>query len=155
MTAGGSGNVIEGNYIGTDVTGTVALGGNTAIQIETANNTVGGTVAGAGNLVSGNSSSGVIFYGSAATGNTVVGNFIGTNAAGTAPLSNHGDGIEILNGASGNTIGGTSAGARNVVSGNLGIGVNIFNSASGNSVSGNYIGIDAAGTAPWPTASLA
>ena len=147
LTAGGSGNLIEGNYVGTDATGTTALANPTGIEIDTANNTVGGTASGAGNLVSGNSGSGIVFFNTGATGNVVQGNYLGTNAAGTAALANHGDGVTIRNSADANTIGGSAAGAGNVISGNLGSGVNLFNSADNNVIQGNCIGTNAAGSA--------
>ena len=93
---------------------------------------------------------GVQITGSGATGNVVQGNFIGTNAAGTAALGN-GNGVVIDNGASNNTIGGTGAGAGNVISGNSGDGIDIglptTLSSNGNFVQGNKIGTNAAGTA--------
>jgi CSLREA domain-containing protein len=79
-------------------------------------------------------------------GNTVAGNFIGTNAAGTAPQANNGHGVFVLN-SSGTNVGGTSAAERNVISGNTGDGVQI-SGANTNSirVRGNFIGTDASGT---------
>src|SRR5262249_24269481 len=86
--------------------------------------------------------SGIILGGD---GNTVVGNYIGTNAAGTAAIANTGDGILI--GSSNNIIGG-SGNNRNVISGNGSEGIGISGpAANGNSVRGNYIGTNAAGTA--------
>src|SRR5262249_32321746 len=84
-------NLIAGNYIGTAATGTVALGNhNDSITIDQApNNTIGGLTgtpgAGPGNVLSAaTGGSGVYIYGASATGNLVVGNLMGTNAAGTA-----------------------------------------------------------------------
>ena len=81
----------------------------------------------------------------------VRGNLIGTNAAGTAAIPNRTGGITI-NSANDNIIGGTSATARNVISGNgvgttFAVGVSIFNASSNNQILGNYIGTNAAGTA--------
>src|SRR5260370_1295093 len=90
------------------------------------NNTIGGTAAGAGNVLSGNS--GANAYGiqiNSSTGTIVQGNIIGLNAAGTAAIQNDAGGIIIL-GGSANTIGGTTAGARNVISGNGGAGLLIL-----------------------------
>ena len=67
---------------------------------------------------------GIEITGSGASNNAVLGNFIGTNAAGTAALGN-GTGVVIDNGASNNTIGGTGAGAGNVISGNSVDGIDI------------------------------
>ena len=140
---GSTGNVVEGNYIGTTPDGLGAFANNTGIQIDEAagNNTVGGTAAGAGNLISGDSTAGDIgiLIGADATGNKVRGNKIGTNAAGTAPLANN-TGVDIQ--GSSNIVGGTKAGAGNLISGNTNDGVLI-----GNLIQGNKIGTNAAGLA--------
>ena len=142
------GNIIEGNFIGTDVSGTSDLGNtNDGVRIETSNNTIGGTVASARNVISGNNNDGVEINGSAASGNAVRGNFIGTTATGAGALGNSERGVYI-NGAPNNVIGGTVAGARNVISGsttNDGVEIN-GSAASGNLVQGNFIGTDASGT---------
>jgi hypothetical protein len=143
-----TGNTVQGNYIGTDKTGTVALGntpGDGVMINAASNNTIGGTVAGAGNLISGNAQDGVGVSGG--NNNTVLGNLIGTDATGTLDRGNARDGVLIRAGSSGNTIGGTVAGARNVISGNNGEGVEIIESSSNNQVQGNYIGTNATGTA--------
>jgi hypothetical protein len=149
--SGTTGNVVEGNDIGTDALGTTALPNPYGVFIAVASgNTIGGTAAGAGNVISGNSTAGVDIQGSGTSGNIVESNFIGTNAAGTADLGNA-TGILIRLGASGNTIGGILTGAGNVISGNLGDGVDIFDSGtSGNVVEGNTVGTNAAGTAAIP-----
>ena len=80
-------------------------------------------------------------------GHLISGNFIGTNAAGTAASANSSNGILILD-SSNNTVGGTFPGARNVISGNGNDGVQITGSAAtGNIVLGNLLGTNAAGTA--------
>ena len=83
------GNVIEGNFIGTDVTGTVALGNKFfGVVIENApNNTIGGTTVEARNIISGNGT-GISLGGPGATGNLVQGNFIGTDVTGTIAVGN-------------------------------------------------------------------
>ncbi len=141
---GGTNNTVRGNYIGTDVGGTVDLGNvRRGILINGgAGNTVGGTAAGAGNVISGNDAEGISIA-SGATGNVVHGNLIGTNATGTAALGNTGFGVQI-SASSNNTVGGTAAGTRNVIAGN-GTGLAI-GSGSGNAVEGNYIGTDITGT---------
>jgi hypothetical protein len=143
---GTTGNVVQGNYIGTDTTGTQALGNQTGVTITgflANSNMVGGTAAGAGNLISGNAQAGVSIT-QIASRNMVQGNFIGTDLTGTGPLGN-GRGVEIINGFN-NTIGGTSAAARNIVSGNQNSGINLAG-LDGNLVQGNYIGTDVSGTA--------
>jgi VCBS repeat-containing protein len=149
--AGATGNVILGNYIGTNAAGTGAIANSgLGIALASANNTVGGSSAGARNVISGNDLSGIEITGTAATGNTVAGNYIGLNAAGTAAIANGENGVMIDTGASGNTIGGATAAARNVISGNTQYGVIVTGQASipaNNIIQGNYLGTDAAGTA--------
>jgi titin len=139
-------NVVQGNYIGTDVNGTTAIANDEhGISIDGApNNRIGGTAAEAGNVISGNTILGVEIINVGATGNLVQGNLIGTDASGTAALANGADGVRIA-GAPSNTIGGATVAARNVISGNGAQGVNI--GSSGNLVQGNFIGTDVTGTA--------
>ncbi len=134
-------NLIAGNLIGTDISGTVAVPGSEGILSVGTGSTIGGTTAGAGNVISGNSSAGISLY-IGATGNLVEGNKIGTNFDGSAALANDGDGIDIY--AGDNTIGGTTAGAGNVISGNDGRGV--YDVGGSNFIAGNFIGLSAGGT---------
>ena len=152
-----SGNVVQGNYIGADASGTVALG-NAGCGIVlgdgygSLNNIIGGTAPGAGNLISGNRSFGIDMA-SAIAGNRVEGNCIGTDASGSAALGNGSDGLlvkdtfDIPPGSIGVTIGGSAPGAGNVISGNGGWGVNLANGYGGDVVQGNRIGVNAAGAA--------
>jgi hypothetical protein len=87
---------------------------------------------------------GVLISGPGATDNKVLGNFVGTNASGTEPLGNGGEGVEIFN-ASDNTVGGARAAARNVISGNTDDGVEFQGATLGNEVLGNFIGTKANG----------
>ncbi|HEX8073006.1 MAG TPA: LamG-like jellyroll fold domain-containing protein [Pyrinomonadaceae bacterium] len=151
---GNGGNVIEGNFIGTNPAGTVAASNGVTRGIavfSSSNNLIGGTSPAARNVISGNNQSGISISGNSngqvSANNQVQGNFIGTNAAGTAALGNSFIGIFVNGLASGNVIGGTVAGARNVISGNGTAGVFINSDATGNSVQGNFIGTNAAGTA--------
>ncbi|MEM9530297.1 MAG: CSLREA domain-containing protein [Pseudomonadota bacterium] len=145
---GAANNVIQGNRIGTDATGAEALpNGGQGIYLEnTENNLIGGTEAGAGNLVSGNNGFGIQLNPNA-NSNTVQGNLVGTTADGLSALPNVSTGIFVSQ-ASGNTIGGPAQGARNVVSGNGVHGIQLFDDTSNSQVQGNYVGIDAAGTGP-------
>lgn len=141
---------IEANYIGTDVTGQEAVPNTFGVDIQiSAGTVVGGTASAARNVLSGNMSAGVIVsYDETASNNLVQGNLIGTNASGATAIPN-GTGV-YLSSAANNTIGGTSAGARNVISGsvNPGFGVGIaYEAATGNLVQGNYIGVAQDGTA--------
>ncbi len=145
INSGTTGNIVQGNYIGTDVNGTAAIG-NAAegvnIWDQSTNNTIGGLVAGARNVISGNNV-GIAIEDSGTTGNQVHGNYIGTDVNGTADLGNTGDGVQINLSASSNTIGGNTAAHRNVISGNDSNGVYI--TSDSNTVEGNYIGLDATG----------
>jgi titin len=115
--------------------------------VRSSGNIIGGTTAGAGNVISGNNSRGVHLEGASASDNHVQGNYIGTDATGQASLGNSGDGVLVSGGALRNTVGGTETGARNVISGNS-YGVWIEGaSTSGNAVKGNYVGTDATGAA--------
>jgi autotransporter-associated beta strand protein len=143
-----TGNQVEGNYIGTDITGKNAMPNAVGVGMDTAaiNNTIGGTMPGAGNLISGNSGDGVDI---GSSGNQVQGNFIGTDATGTVSLANGSYGIFVGGGS--NTIGGTTAGARNLISGNINLSVDhlvygIYIGSDGNQVQGNFIGTNVTGT---------
>lgn len=134
---------VQCNYIGTNAAGNAALGnGNSGVRVANgANNTFGGTNPGDRNVISGNFGEGVRIVGN----NTQIqGNYIGINAAGTTALGNNGEGISLAL-STNCVIGGTTAAARNVISGNS-TGIFIVSSSTGNIVRGNYIGTDAAGT---------
>ncbi len=139
------GNRVQANFIGTDITGTIALGTQSAgVRLDSANNNVGGTSAAMRNIISANGSDGLEFQGSEATGNVAQGNFIGTDVTGTIALSNA-IGVNIAI-ASNNLIGGTTPGARNIISGNVFDGMIFFAQATGNMIQGNFIGTDVTGT---------
>jgi len=87
---------------------------------------------------------GINMVGVDATNNTIVGNFIGTNVAGTADRGNGGTGVVISSGAPDNTIGGTEPEAANIISGNDLEGVIV--AGANNRVKGNLIGTAADGT---------
>jgi CSLREA domain-containing protein len=115
---GDANNVVEGNYIGLDVNGTAAVAnGGQGISIfgTNTNNTIGGTAAGAGNVISGNTGQGIRIHDATTTGTIVQGNKIGTDPAGTVARANAGGGLRIYNSSTGNMIGGTTAGAGNVI----------------------------------------
>ena len=149
MTVESTGAFIEGNLIGTDRTGTVALGNageGIAIESFASNNTIGGTTAAARNLVSSNGGHGLQISGD---GNTIQGNYVGTDFNGTSILGNGGVGA-LVSGA-GNILGGASA---NLFSGNsAGIALGIL-SGSGHIIQGNLIGTDASGSSPLPNVSV-
>ncbi|MDR3635517.1 MAG: hypothetical protein P4L84_17060 [Isosphaeraceae bacterium] len=158
LSGNGSGgaNVVDGNLIGTDASGAVALGNIVGVYINgSSGNLIGGTNQGAGNTVSGNSSVGVEILGSAATGNLVEGNLIGPAADGLSVLRNSNGTFAqptgvFIQGASGNLIGGASAGAGDTITGNESAGVFILSrngTASGNVVQGDFIGLGPGGVA--------
>ncbi len=154
-----SDNLVEGDFIGTDASGTTALPNGEGITMDTGPygaggfNTVGGTTAGAGNVISGNTGTGLLVGDSC----LVEGNFVGTDITGARALPN---GLGILPAAfievfdsdyntisaTSDTIGGTAAGAGNVISGNISTGLSVAESQ----VQGNNIGVDVTGTVPLP-----
>jgi CSLREA domain-containing protein len=141
-------NDVLGNYIGTDLNGSAALANGAGVVIfgQSSNNRVGGVNAGDANLISGNLDSGIIIV-NTTHDNLVRGNLIGTNLAGTLPLANQNDGVQIFDTASNNIVGGTRPAARNVISGNSRDGVRVGSTGSGNVVSRNLIGTSISGQA--------
>ena len=135
----GQGNVVQGNFIGTNVAGTAAVANVDGVHISGAqftNNLIGGTSAGAGNLISGNQRA--IFI--EAPGNTIQGNLIGTDVTGTSKVPNS---FGISARSQNTLIGGLTPGARNVISGNGG---GIEFGETGSKLQGNFIGTDVTGT---------
>ena len=150
ITGGGQHGIV-GNFIGTDASGTQAKpNAKVGITITGSSvNTIGGTIAKQRNLISGNTVQGIAFKDS--IGNTVQGNLVGTNITGDAAIQNgsvryDGDGIRISGGGF-NIIGGSTAAARNLLSGNFDDGIDIRDGSQGNAVYGNYIGTKLGGRA--------
>ncbi|MDT4966095.1 MAG: hypothetical protein QOJ64_832 [Acidobacteriota bacterium] len=137
----GSNNIIAGNYVGTDAGGNIRLPNlfSGVFIVASNNNRVGGITLADRNVISGNGQNGV-HLASGATGNTIQGNHIGTNAAGTAAVSNAQYGVALFNNVSNTTIGGTKVEARNIISGNSSEGIYADTTSSGNTVQGNFIG---------------
>ena len=144
-------NYIEGNFIGTDVSGTIALGnGNNtdnsrAIHLNNtaSNNTIGGTSPASRNVISGNLGHGIFIAGG--SNNAVQGNLLGVDTTGTTAIGNTLNGIVVF--GQDNLIGGTVSGAQNVISGN-GVGVTISGAgviSEGNLIESNLIGTDSLG----------
>jgi len=140
---GTTGNVVEGNLIGTNVSGIAALANDESgvvIEEGAADNSIGGGTTNAErNVISGNEVSGVSLL-SGATDNTIRGNYVGTRVSGIVALSNA-EGIVVASDGGGNTIGGSASGAGNLVSGNNSAGI-VLNSAGPNTIQGNRIGVD-------------
>jgi len=132
--AGNTGNVISGNFIGTDATGTAAVpNGGTGIVtfLASTNNMIGGTTIVDRNLISGNSSSGVSLNSS---DNAVQNNLIGTDKTGTKALGNGFNGVGAFK--SGNTIGG---GSPNTIAFNKSRGIDIDSSINTSSVANRVL----------------
>lgn len=138
---GGSGT-IEGNFIGTDATGSSAVPNTHGVYSLSPSTYVGGTAAGTRNVISGNSATGVTLAGSQGR---VVGNYIGTDATGTAALPNL-RGV-LVSGPS-TIVGGATSSHGNVISGNTLAGVEVDNAgATSVSIFQNRIGAAATGSA--------
>ncbi len=151
ISGGRGGNTIQGNLIGLDATGTKALGeiqvNRFGVSISVPNNLVGGAGPGEGNVISGQPLAGVELR--RGNGNRVQGNFIGTDITGTLAIGNE-TGV-LLEEASHVLVGGTTPGARNVISGNTGVGVDLdysFDDAIDILVQGNFIGTTSSGSGP-------
>ncbi len=151
-----SDNLIQGNVIGSNSDATAALpNGKDGVSLADSLNTVGGTIVGAGNIISGNLGNGITLSG---YGNSdlIVGNAIGTDGTGTLHLGNGGDGVLVKN--PGNTIGGTAAGAANTIAFNSLAGIAVVNNSTGNAILSNSIysnsrlGIDLGGDGVTPNA---
>jgi subtilisin-like proprotein convertase family protein len=145
-----SDNVVQRNRIGTDASGSLAVPNDYGVVIsDEASDMIGGSAVGDGNLISGNLTSGVWIRGSLARGHRIEGNRIGTNAAGSAALGNGRYGVVLIFGPSGNTVGGTAAGAGNVIAAHPIYGIAV-QSVRGNRYQGNYVGTDLTGSVAIP-----
>ena len=151
LGSGSHNNTIQGNYIGTDATGTVGFGASVGIFTNNSphDNLIGGSAPGAGNVISGNSIG--IQFTDSASANTVMGNRIGTDPTGLLPVPNLDDGIraETVNAV----IGGTGAGEGNIIAFNGSAGIHVFSQHDwrirGNSIHDNGgLGIDLVADGP-------
>jgi hypothetical protein len=142
-------NVIAGNHIGVKRSGMEVLGNeNTGIRLRRnvgacQENRIGGTTPVERNVFGG-LRTGVNIDG--ATQNTIVGNYFGLAADGSTLLSIATECVLIGGGATGNVVGGTAPGERNVCAGDADYGVMLTEpNTTGNRVQGNYLGTNAAG----------
>jgi len=137
----GTGVKIEGNFIGTDPSGTLDRGNtNDGVQINGGSkHTVGGILSGQRNLISGNNGDGVDIRGKGGN-NKVQGNLMGVQKDGSTIIGGSGVGVRISTPK--NTIGGTEPGAANTIAHNFDEGVRIddsFDGREGGSSVGNRI----------------
>ena len=148
-----TGMIIEGNYIGPDITGGTAIGnngtellyGNGIILRGASSLQIGGTAAGSGNVISGNKNDGIDSFVIGSSMITVQGNFVGVDATGTKAMGNGGEGV-LISGPTDVLIGGTTTSARNIVSNNGSHGIDALFSAIRWTIQGNYIGTDITAT---------
>lgn len=159
--SGSSGNLVAGNYIGLASSGTAPVGNDQAgILLNTGAlfNTIGGITAALRNVIGGNANRGMYINtagGSSTptTQNVIEGNYIGTDASGVVPMTNHLNDAISIDLSPGNIIGGTVAGAGNVLAAAGDSGVYIYGdyargpyaSAAGTLIAGNTIGLAADG----------
>jgi CSLREA domain-containing protein len=159
----GDNTIVRGNLIGVNTAGTAAIGNSRGIFVNgtegftPSNIIIGGTTAAQRNVISGNISptlgNGIAVAGANASNVTITGNYIGTNAAGTAAIPNRLAGISLY-GSTNHTIGTSVAGARNVISGNTTYGIRIDGDPTGpintvnTTIRNNFIGTDATGNNP-------
>lgn len=145
IDAEASGVTITGNLIGNN--GSTAKPNGVGVALGDQHDVIGGTTAGAGNVISGNTGAGVSVIGPYAYADTIQGNVIGLNAARTAALGNGGGGVVVSGGQSLNLGTGThGGGGGNIIAGNSLFGVQLQSGTSLDNVQGNLIGVNASGT---------
>lgn len=145
-----SGNFFTANFIGTDATGTVAIGNKKeGIWVFEGGNTIGGLTPNLANVISGNGGNGILIT-SGTTETNVLGNFIGTDISGQNALGNGENGIQLgtqggINNTTNNLIGTPLDDGGNIISGNRKNGILITSYSSGNVIWANFIGTNPAG----------
>lgn len=144
-------NTIAGNHIGVSADGTTAIPTLWGIILyRSGDNVIGGTLPGERNIISGCGMVGILINDYGSSRNTVIGNYIGTDAAGTSAIPNLW-GIQLGGGAQSNTIGGTDPARRNLISGNTYHGIRQMDTkGNGNFFQGNWIGTDSTGVHALP-----
>jgi hypothetical protein len=145
---GGSGNKIEGCFIGIDADGTTARPNGRGVDVATSGTVVGGTSPAQRNVISGNGILGMVVI---KDGALIAGNYIGTDSSGTRAVPNP-TGIQVAGPHTTTLVGGTAPGAANLISGNfmgLGLGAQsnglLSGVADGVTVQGNMVGTAANG----------
>ncbi len=141
-------NTIVGNYLGLSTDGfTIGANANGVNIWQGSGNTIGGSTALDRNVISGNSNFGIAIQSTGSSGNIIRGNYIGTDATGSADRGNGNIGIWLNAGADSAIIGGLSAGQGNVVAGND-VAAIVVDSVSNIQIYGNTVGANAANSAP-------
>ena len=148
-------NVLAGNLIGTNTSGTILVGNsgnNVNINSGASGTIVGGTGTYEGNMVAGSAGDGITIWSSGTTGTIVQGNYLGTDATGNLDWGNSNSGVVVSGGATGTLIGGPNLNEGNVITFNNDSGVEVRDSNTdnnailGNSIYSNYgLGIDLVG----------
>ena len=138
--------LVQGNHVGTNAAGTAALANGKGVATAAVDSTVGGAIPGLGNLISGNVNAGLEVGGDLTLRVFVLGNLIGTDVTGSVALGNGGAGVGLISGANRCTVGGPTAGERNVISGNDLQGIHVSGVSVQNSILGNYIGVASDGS---------
>lgn len=155
-------NVIRGDFVGTDPSGTFGIadladeGMGIKIEQDSANTIIGGVDPADRNVISGNGRQGIGIWHSFSDNSVIFGNIIGLSPRGDRAVPNRKHGVDFNFGVSGSTLGGTAPGQRNVISGNGDDGVEVSHTSAttNNVITGNYIGTDLSGTrAPAYTAN--
>jgi len=147
LVGSGTGNTVEGNFIGLHPDGTPGPGDTRGINVATTGNMIGGTTPAARNVISGVPDPATVGVYISGNQNTVSGNYIGTDVSGMLPRA-HNVGVLTFPGIADVVIGGTTPGARNVISGTFAA-VQVLSVRT--QIAGNYIGIASDGTTPLKT----
>jgi parallel beta-helix repeat protein len=134
------GNLVLGDFIGIGADGVSATGNALGgVNINgSPNNTIGGLATADRDVISGNGGDGIGLLGPAATGNIIVGDYIGLGADGSLPVGNLLDGVRLNQVGPGNNV------SFDVISANLGAGLEVVGTSTAATIQGNVIGLDAA-----------
>ncbi len=155
-SAAGDDNVIQGNFVGVGLDGTTPAPNQVGVVVTFASGTqIGGSAAGAGNVISGNSNDGVQLLSTSST--TIAGNLIGVASDGATAAGNGGWGIDGLGGVKGTVVGDSTGAlgspAANIIQNNAAGGVQ-FEDGSGNVIESNSIDGPNAGIVLGATANI-
>lgn len=140
---GSSNSFIFGNRIGLNHNETATLPnaqGGVVLNANCTSNQIGGAGNGEANVIAGNGVGGIVLAGTGTSGNRIQGNFIGTDASGTATSFGNAVGVSLGASVANQTVGGTTAGSGNTIAHNTGVGVSLAATAgSGNRILGNVL----------------